>query len=69
MNYLQTLLGNLVYLYDSLAEHYHLHNNEPIRKRNYQEYVVRIKILTLNIQWIHDQHSTPMYKPKKKLST
>lgn len=33
INYLQTLLGNLVCLYDSLAEHYHLHNNEPIKKK------------------------------------
>ena len=32
IDYLQTLLGNLVYLYDSLVEHYHLHNNEPIKK-------------------------------------
>lgn len=34
IDYLQILLGNLVYLYDSLAERYHLHNNEPIRKIN-----------------------------------
>lgn len=46
INYLQTLLGNLVYLYDSLAEHYHLHNNEPIRKRNYRNHITGvIKIL------------------------
>lgn len=28
--YLQSLLENLVCLYDSLAEHFHLHNNEPM---------------------------------------
>lgn len=31
--YLQSLLENPVCLYDSLAEHFHLHNNEPMYKK------------------------------------
>lgn len=44
--YLQSLLENLVCLYDSLAEHFHPHNNEPMYKN------VHSKIIT-NRNWKH----------------
>ena len=65
-NYLQTLLGNLVYLYDSLAEHYHLHNNEPIRKRNYRDHIsgvikIRMASTITPMQMTTDFGSNPVF--------